>query len=182
MARRRTATGIRRTVGTASKHRALSQAPMLAGDNALETAPASLTAAAPVPGTVPRVSSDVAAPSTVEPAVSTVAQEDVVVHATLIRGGITNVRVPVAIAGRYDGLPVTGSSKAFDRLLDSWLTQAIDMGIIGSGLGQLFPVNMQARQAARKVNAAPLLLAGKGDTRPVSPDWPRVLCFTDPVA
>ena len=182
MARRRTATGIRRTVGTASKHRALSQAPMLAGDNALETAPASLTAAAPVPGTVPRVSSDVAAPSTVEPAVSTVAPEDVVVHATLIRGGITNVRVPVAIAGRYDGLPVAGSSKAFDRLLDSWLTQAIDMGIIGSGLGQLFPVNMQARQAAGKVNAAHLLLAGMGEPGRFAQDGLRFLLSNVTVA
>jgi len=96
----------------------------------------------------------------------------VVVHATLIRGGITNVRVPVAIAGRYDGLPVAGSSKAFDRLLDSWLTQAIDMGIIGSGLGQLFPVNMQARQAAGKVNAAHLLLAGMGEPAVL----PRTVC------
>jgi hypothetical protein len=155
---------------------------MLAGDNALETAPASLTAAAPVPSTVPRVSSDVAAPSTVEPAVSTVAPEDVVVHATLIRGGITNVRVPVAIAGRYDGLPVAGSSKAFDRLLDSWLTRAIDMGIIGSDLGQLFPVNLQAYYALGKLNANHLLLAGMGEPGRFARDDLRLLSCNVTVA
>ena len=64
---------------------------------------------------------------------------DVVVKVTLVHGGLTNVRVPIAVSGRYDGLALAGPTKAFDRLLDSWLTRALDLRMIGSGLGQLCP-------------------------------------------
>ena len=67
------------------------------------------------------------------------AKEDVIVQIDLVCGGLSNVKVPVVIAGRYDGLPIAGATKAFDRLLDSWLTRAVDLGLVGSGLGQLFP-------------------------------------------
>jgi hypothetical protein len=88
---------------------------------------------------------------------------DVIVQITLIQGGLTNIRVPVAVGGRYDGLALAGVTRAFDQLLDSWLTRALDLGIIGSGLGQLFPVNLQRRQEAGKINATNLLLAGMGE-------------------
>lgn len=181
MARRRAATGIRRTVEGRSKHRAFPQAPAFAGDNA-RAGPSPLSTSAPITAPMPRVSSDGAASSNIEPAVSRVGPEDVVVTVTLIRGGITNVRVPVAIAGRYDGMPVAGSSKAFDRLLDSWLTRAIDMGIIGSDLGQLFPVNLQAYHALGKLNADHLLLAGMGEPGHFARDDLRLLSCNVTVA
>jgi hypothetical protein len=88
---------------------------------------------------------------------------DVTVDVTLVGGGMTNVPVPVAVGPRYDGLPLAGSTKAFDRLLDSWLTRAIDLGMIGSGLGQLFPINVQRAQEAGRVKAGCLLLASMGE-------------------
>src|SRR5262245_60616476 len=54
---------------------------------------------------------------------------------SLILGGLSNVKAPVAIGARYEGLAPAGPTKVFDRLLDSWLTRAVDLGIIGSGLG-----------------------------------------------
>jgi hypothetical protein len=87
----------------------------------------------------------------------------VAVHVTLICGGMTNVQVPVVVGPRYNGLPLAAGTKAFDHLLDSWLTRAIDLGIIGSGLGQLFPINMQRAQQAGRVKAGYLLLAGMGE-------------------
>jgi hypothetical protein len=69
--------------------------------------------------------------------------QDAVVDVEIICGGITKVKVPVAIGRRYEGLAFAGPTKEFDRQLDSWLTRALELGMIGSGLGQLFPVNLQ---------------------------------------
>lgn len=88
---------------------------------------------------------------------------EVLVHIEVIYGGITNVKVPVAIGPRYQGLALAGSAKAFDRLLDSWLTRALDLGMIGSGLGQFFPINLQRRREAGKCNVENLLLVGMGE-------------------
>jgi hypothetical protein len=64
------------------------------------------------------------------------------VKITLVWGGLTNVKAPVVVGARYDGLAFAGPTKVFDRLLDSWLTRAVDLGILGSALGQLFPINL----------------------------------------
>jgi hypothetical protein len=85
------------------------------------------------------------------------------VHIDVIWGGITNVKAPVAICPRYQGLPLAGPAKAFDRLLDNWLTRALDLGMIGSGLGQLFPINLQRKHQAGTINVEYLLLAGAGE-------------------
>lgn len=82
---------------------------------------------------------------------------------TVVTGGLTNIKVPVAIGARYDGLAFAGSTKAFDRLLDSWLTRAVDMGIIGSSLGQLFLINLDQFQRAGTIKADNLVLAGMGE-------------------
>jgi hypothetical protein len=89
--------------------------------------------------------------------------ENIEVKVILVCGDLTKVEVPVAVAGRYDGLALAGPTKAFDRLLDSWLTRALDLRIIGSGLGQLFPINLRHAHEAGKVKAANLLLAGMGE-------------------
>jgi hypothetical protein len=101
--------------------------------------------------------------------------QDVVVHVEVIWGGITNVRVPVAVAPRYQGLPLAGPAKAFDRLLDSWLTRALDLGMIGSGLGQLFPVNLQRRHEAGTINVEQLLMVGMGEPGQFAQDDLRFL-------
>jgi CHAT domain len=85
------------------------------------------------------------------------------VRITLVRGGLTNVKAPVVIGARYDGLPFIGPTKLFDRALDMWLTRAVDLGIIGSTLGQLFPIDLERFHKAGKLQAKTLLLAGMGE-------------------
>jgi hypothetical protein len=84
---------------------------------------------------------------------------------TLVCGGLTHVEAPVTIGARYDGLGFAGPTKVFDRVLDSWLTRAVDLGIIGSALGQLFPINLAQFHKAGKLNARThtLLVAGMGE-------------------
>lgn len=76
---------------------------------------------------------------------------------------MTNINAPVAVGARYDGLAFAGPTRAFDRLLDSWMTRAVDLGIIGSSLGQLFLINLQQFQRAGRIQADNLLLAGMGE-------------------
>ena len=111
--------------------------------------------ARPLPATKPVTSDAASANPAAMPAVD--------LQITVIKGGLTNIKVPVAIGARYDGLAFAGATKAFDRLLDSWLTRAVDMGIIGSSLGQLFLINLDQFQRTGKVKADNLLLAGMGE-------------------
>ena len=60
-------------------------------------------------------------------------------------------------------LPLAGPAKAFDSLLDSWLTRALELGMIGSGLGQVFPVNLERSHKEGRINAEQLLIVGMGD-------------------
>jgi len=92
------------------------------------------------------------------------------VHIRLICGGITKVKAPIAIGARYDGLPFAGPTAAFDRLLDSWMTRAVDLGIIGSALGLLFPIDLEQYHQARKVKAKTLILVGMGEPGRFAPD------------
>lgn len=88
---------------------------------------------------------------------------DVCLRITLVHGGITNVPTPVAIGARYDGLSFAGPTAAFDRLLDSWMTRAVDLGIIGSALGLLFPINVEQYHKRGLIKAENLILAGMGE-------------------
>jgi hypothetical protein len=106
----------------------------------------------------------------------------VVVKVTVVRGGLTNVEAPIAVSGRYDGLALAGPTKAFDRLLDSWLTRALDLRMIGSGLGQLFPINLQRAQQRGMVKTANLLLAGMGEPGRFAADDLRFLMCNVTVA
>jgi hypothetical protein len=78
-------------------------------------------------------------------------------------GGITHLKSPVSVGGHYQGLGLAGVARAFDRQLDSWLTRTRDLGMMGSGLGHLFPVNLQKRREAGKINVDNLLLVGMGE-------------------
>src|SRR6478672_515963 len=110
-----------------------------------------------------------------QPAISVKVTANVDVHITLICGGITNVKTPIAIGARYDGLPFAGPTGAFDRLLDSWLTRGADLGIIGSALGLLFPINLKQYHKAGKVRARNLILAGMGEPGRFAQDSLRFL-------
>src|SRR5580704_2976875 len=108
-----------------------------------------------------RLPVDVRGPDT--NATSSAAPRDICVRITLICGGITNVATPIAIGARYDGLAFAGPTAAFDRLLDSWMTRAVDFGIIGSALGLLFPIRLEQYHKAGTVKAQNLILAGMGE-------------------
>lgn len=82
---------------------------------------------------------------------------------TVVRGGMTNIKAPVSVGARYDGLAFAGPTRAFDRQLDSWLSRAVDLGIIGSSLGQLFLINLRQFQRDGWIKADNLLLAGMGE-------------------
>ncbi|MGA8886473.1 MAG: hypothetical protein WB489_07375, partial [Pseudolabrys sp.] len=97
------------------------------------------------------------------------------VHITLVCGGLTNVKAPIVVGARYDGLGFAGPTKAFDRSLDSWLTRAVDLGIVGSALGQLFPIELAQFHKAGKLNAHTLLLAGMGEPGRLAQDSVRFI-------
>jgi CHAT domain len=106
---------------------------------------------------------------------------DIEVHVEVIHGGYTNVKVPVAICPRYEGMALAGPAKEFDRQLDSWLTRAVDLGMIGSGLGQLFPVHMQAKED-RRMKVDSLLMVGMGQPGDFAADDLRYLMSNVTVA
>ncbi len=107
---------------------------------------------------------------------------DVVVHVEVICGGFTNVKVPVAVCPRYQGMALAGPAKEFDRQIDSWLTRAVDLGMIGSDLGQLFPVHLQRMREAGRVKVDCLLMAGMGEPGQFAADDLRYLMSNVTVA
>src|SRR5204862_2932270 len=109
------------------------------------------------------------------PRAGTTEPPTVTVRVTLIPGGITNVKAPIAIGARYDGLAFAGPTAAFDRKLDGWLTRAADIGIIGSALGQLFTINFAQYHKNKEVKAKNLMLAGMGEPGRFAPDSLRLL-------
>jgi hypothetical protein len=52
----------------------------------------------------------------------------------LFLGDITDVAAPVAVCAHQEGVPLGGSARSFDRLLDSSLTQAIDFQMMVEGV------------------------------------------------
>jgi hypothetical protein len=102
-------------------------------------------------------------------------RHEIAIEVTLIRGGITNVAAPVAVTARYDGLALAGSAKSFDRLIGSWLSRALDFGMIGSRLGQVFTIDLQRERQAGKVKIDQLLLAGMGEPGRLTRDDLRFL-------
>lgn len=109
------------------------------------------------------------------------ARQEIVVHIDVHCGGITNFKSPVAIGPRYQGLPLAGPAKAFDCLLDSWLTRSLDLGMIGSGLGQLFPVSLQHHNGG-SLKVEHLLLVGMGEPGQFAQDDLRYLMSNVTVA
>jgi hypothetical protein len=99
----------------------------------------------------------------------------ITVRITLVQGGLTNVDTPVAIAPRYEGLALAGSTSAFDGLLDAWLTRAVDLGLVGAGLGQTFPIFVRDLYDRGGINAEWLLLVNMGEPGSFAQDALRFL-------
>ncbi len=108
-------------------------------------------------------------------------QESVVAHSTLQRpslkltvdlmhGDITDVEAPIAVCAHQEGVPLVGDAHSFDRLLKSWLTQAIEFQMISARLGQLFFVNLARIKPVPAIRINELVLVGLGEPGQLSPD------------
>src|SRR5262249_20527708 len=85
------------------------------------------------------------------------------VHVRVILGFQPRAKAPVAVTGRYQRIPLAGTAKDFDRLLDGWLARAVEMGMVGSGLGAVFPPPMPRPKNGGTVAADHLLVMGMGE-------------------
>jgi hypothetical protein len=105
------------------------------------------------------------APASLVPATPEPAPNPARLHVILevVHGDITQVKVPVAVVGRYDGLPARGAAKCFDDQLDSWISRAIEYGMIGSDLGQLYCIPLPRQQTKPGVAPETLIVAGQGE-------------------
>lgn len=93
----------------------------------------------------------------------------------VVQGDLTQVVAPIAVVGRYEGLPARGPARAFDDLLDDWISRAIEYDMIGSDLGQLFYIPIPMKNDRRAVAAEGLLIAGLGEPGHFSRDGLRYL-------
>ena len=57
---------------------------------------------------------------------------EVAVEVELISDRLVNVASPVAVVGRYVGLPLQGSAAEVDACLHNWLKRAYESGMIGA--------------------------------------------------
>ena len=78
-------------------------------------------------------------------------------------GSQSQVDADVAVVARYRGLPFAGSAIEFDYLLKSWLTRPLEMGMIGSGLGEVFPIPVTNVHKERNLHFDEILLVGMGE-------------------
>ena len=87
---------------------------------------------------------------------------EVAVEVELISDRLVNVPSPVAVVGRYMGLPLQGSAAEVDACLNNWLKRAYESGMIGARLGELtfFPLE---KLSPRPMAPDNLLVLGMGD-------------------
>jgi hypothetical protein len=81
----------------------------------------------------------------------------------VVWGSVCNATAEVAILPRYLGLPFAGPALEFDYLLKSWLSRALELGMIGSGLGELFLLPIKQAAVGAEVKFENLLLVGMGE-------------------
>ena len=84
-------------------------------------------------------------------------------HVEVAYGSLSQADAPVAVVARYQRLPLAGPAREFDYLLRYWLSRAVELGMIGSGLGEVFQVPLAHRKETGEVNAEELLLVGMGE-------------------
>ena len=67
---------------------------------------------------------------------------EVPIEVEVISSSLVNVPSPVAVVGRYLGLPLQGTASEVDDHLHNWLKRSFEAGIASSRLGELnfFPL------------------------------------------
>ncbi len=89
----------------------------------------------------------------------------------VIRGDVTQIKVPAVVIGHYKGVAPVSAEGVIDRALDFWITRANQQGIIGADLGELFFIPVTKKPIAAQV----VLLAGMGEEGRFSKDDLRYL-------
>jgi len=125
----------------------------------LATAPQTEAATEAATEAPPAVAAEPSGPA-IPPTAGTAASARGVLRVELIWGDLVNVETPVAVVGRYEGLPLNGVARKFDGLLRGLIAQAIDLGMLRSELGQLFYVPV-TRKSIRARDG--LIVAGLGE-------------------
>jgi hypothetical protein len=92
-----------------------------------------------------------------------------------MHGDITDVEAPIAVCAHQEGVPLVGDARLFDRLLNFWLTQAIEFQMISARLGQLFLVNLARFRPTPDVKISEVAVVGLGEPGQLSPDDVRFL-------
>ncbi len=86
-------------------------------------------------------------------------QEVVTLDFEVVHGSIFEQKGLIAVLGRYVDTPPAGALEVLDDALVTWLSRAIQLGIISSELGVLFHIPIPA---GRTMNSA-VILAGMGE-------------------
>src|SRR4051794_7045953 len=78
----------------------------------------------------------------------------------VVLGSILDEPAPMAVVGRYRGMQPSGSLALIDQALHTWISHAVGLGMVGSGLGEVFfvPTDHLTGLAADAV-----LIAGMGE-------------------
>jgi hypothetical protein len=105
-----------------------------------------------------------------------------VVTVEVVVGSLSQADAPLLFAGRYRRLPFAGPAEEFDYLLKSWLTRALELGMIGSGLGELFRIPLSRLKERNMVKADDLFLVGMGEPGRLNADDARYLMTNVTVA
>lgn len=103
-----------------------------------------------------QVSSPVATPESEQ---NPSANKRIALQVSLTLGDITEVNVPVVMAGHYKGVAPIAAVGALDKALDYWISKACDRGMMGGDLGELFFIPVFQNQVAAKS----ILLGGMGE-------------------
>lgn len=86
-------------------------------------------------------------------------QVSISLNVEIVHGDICDIKVPAVVAGHYRGVPPVRAVGALDEALNFWISKAVEQGMIGGGLGEVFLIpNTQKSLAADAV-----ILAGMGD-------------------
>lgn len=111
----------------------------------------------------PEAVHEVAAAATPEPAGAKPAVEPsnvpLAIAVEVVRGDIVSQSLPVVVVGQYGGMPPRGAARKIDKAMNSWIKWAIELGMVGSGLGELFSIPVTRGE----IKAGAVLLAGMGE-------------------
>lgn len=103
------------------------------------------------------------------------AAPQVEIEIELVCGDITRVAAPVAVCGHYDGVPLVGAARAFDKLLGRWISRCIEFQMIGARLGQFCPINLNQFKPETPIQIEELIVVGLGEPSRLAADDIRFL-------